>query len=41
MERVALTRMLGEAGVYPGTSGAEAEQDAAIVGLSLYRAVLL
>ena len=29
MERVALTRMLGEAGVYPGTSGKDVEQDAA------------
>jgi predicted HTH domain antitoxin len=28
MERVALTRMLGEAGVYPGTSGEDVEQDA-------------
>ena len=29
MERVALTRMLGEAGVYPGTTSEDAEQDAA------------
>ena len=29
MERVALTRMLGEAGVYPGTSSEDAVHDAA------------
>src|SRR5438132_930525 len=28
MERLALTHMLGEAGVYPGTASEEAEQDA-------------
>ena len=27
MERVALTRMLGEAGVYPGTNSEDVEQD--------------
>jgi predicted HTH domain antitoxin len=29
MERVALTRMLGETGVYPGTNSEDVEQDAA------------
>lgn len=28
MDRLALTRMLGEAGVYPGTTGEEAAADA-------------
>jgi predicted HTH domain antitoxin len=29
MDRLAVTRMLGNAGVYPGTTSEEAEQDAA------------
>ena len=32
MDRLAMTRMLGDAGVYPGTTGEEVEQDAEALG---------